>query len=61
MTSFAIAALQLEAPNGDNTDLVTAEIDSVVARFPWIDMVLCPELGACGTDKAFAEPMPGPR
>jgi hypothetical protein len=32
MTSFAIAALQLEAPNGDNTDLVTAEIDSVVAR-----------------------------
>ncbi|MDH3820390.1 MAG: carbon-nitrogen hydrolase family protein [Gammaproteobacteria bacterium] len=61
MTSFAVAALQLEAPNGDNTDLVTAEIDAVVARFPWIDMVLCPELGACGTDKACAEPMPGLR
>ena len=61
MTSFAIAGLQLEAPNGDNTDLVTAEIDAVVARFPWLDMVLCPELGACGTSKACAEAMPGPR
>jgi len=61
MSSFAIAALQLEAPNGDNTDLVTAEIDAVVGRFPWLDMVVCPELGCCGTDKANAEPMPGPR
>lgn len=61
MTSFAIAALQLEAPNADNTDLVTAEIDAVVSRFPWLDMVFCPELGGCGTDKACAEPMPGPR
>ena len=61
MTSFAIAGLQLQAPNGDNSDLVTAEIDAVVARFPWLDMVRCPELGACGTSKACAEPMPGPR
>jgi predicted amidohydrolase len=61
MTSFAIAALQLEVPNGDNTGLVTAEIDAVMRRFPWLDMVLCPELGACGTDKSCAEAMPGPR
>ena len=61
MSSFAIAGLQLEAPNGDNTDLVTAEIDAVMSRFPWLDMVVSPELGCCGTDKADAEPMPGPR
>jgi predicted amidohydrolase len=61
MSSFAIAGLQLEAPNGDNTDLVTAEIDAVMGKFPWLDMVVCPELGCCGTDKADAEPMPGPR
>lgn len=61
MSSFAIAGLQLEAPNGDNTDLVTAEIDAVMSRFPWLDMVVCPELGCCGTDKADAELMPGHR
>lgn len=61
MSSFAIAGLQLEAPNGDNTDLVTAEIDAIMSRFPWLDMVVCPELGCCGTNKAHAEPMPGPR
>jgi len=61
LSSFAIAGLQLEAPNGDNTDLVTAEIDAVMSQFPWLDMVVCPELGCCGTDKADAEPMPGPR
>ena len=59
MNTFAIAALQLQAPNADNTGLLTAEIDAVAARFPWLDMVLCPELGACGTDKTCAEPMPG--
>lgn len=61
MSTFAIAALQLEAPNGDNTALVTAEVDAVMRRYPWLDMVLCPELGVCGTDKACAEPLPGPR
>ena len=61
MSTFAIAGLQLEAPNGDNVDLVAAEIDAIVRRFPWIEMIVCPELGACGTDFACAEPMPGPR
>ena len=61
MTTFAIAGLQLEGPNGDNVDSMSREIDAVVRRFPWLDMVVCPELGACGTDLAGAQPLPGPR
>lgn len=61
MSSFAIAGIQLEVPNADNVDRVTAEIDALMHRFSWIDMIVCPELGACGTDRAAAEPLPGPR
>ncbi|NCF74567.1 MAG: carbon-nitrogen hydrolase family protein [Gammaproteobacteria bacterium] len=60
MTTFAIAGLQLKAPNGGNVDLMVTEIDAMMRRFPWLDMVVCPELAANGTDKATAEPMPGP-
>lgn len=60
MTPFAIAGLQLEVPRGENTDLVIGEIDAVMQRHPWLDMVICPELAAC-TDQALAEPLPGPR
>ena len=60
MTTFAIAGLQLEAQNGDNTASILAEIDSVVAKYPWLDMVLLAELNARGTNKANAEVAPGP-
>ena len=56
-----IAGLQLAAPDGDSVDKVAAEIAATVNRYPWIDMIVCPELGVCGTDKACAEPLPGPR
>ncbi len=60
MTTFAIAGLQLEAARGDNCDAMLAEIDHVMARFPWLQMVVCPELNACGGDRALAEALPGP-
>ena len=60
MTTFSIAGLQLEAQAGDNTDSMLAEIDKVMARFPWLEMVVLPELSACGGDRTQAEPMPGP-
>lgn len=60
MTTFSIAGIQLEAPNGDNVDLIVDEIDALMRRFPWLDMVLCPELGACGTDTSCAVALPGP-
>jgi predicted amidohydrolase len=59
VTTFAIAGLQLEVTNGDNADLMIREIDSVMKRFPWLDMIVCPEL-ACGTDRANAVSLPGP-
>lgn len=61
MSRIAVAGLQLEAVNGDNTDLMEREIDAALERFPWLEMVLIPELSACGTSAAMAEPMPGPR
>ena len=60
MTTFSIAGLQLEAVNGDNVESMLSEIDKVVARSPWVDMVVLAELNACGTDVGGAEPMPGP-
>ena len=61
MRQIAIAGLQLEAANGDNTDLMEAEIDAVLRRYSWIEMVVAAELNACGSSAAMAEPMPGPR
>jgi predicted amidohydrolase len=61
MSRIAIAGLQLEGPNGDNLHLVIAEIDAIVRRFPWVEMVVASELNVCGTDVRAAEPMPGPR
>lgn len=61
MSRIAIAGLQLEAVNGDNTDLMEAEIDGALRRFPWIDMVVAAELNACGSKATMAESMPGPR
>ena len=60
MTTFAVAGLQLEAINGDNADSMIAEIDAVVKRFPWLEMIVLGELNSCGSDVTRAEPMPGP-
>jgi len=60
MTTFGIAGLQLEAANGDNVESIIAEIDSVMHRYPWLDMVVLAELNAFGGDMAAAVAMPGP-
>lgn len=60
MTTFAIAGLQLDGLPGDNTAGVLGEIDKVMARFPWIQMIVLPELTVCGADRSLAEAMPGP-
>ena len=59
LSTFAIAGLQLEAPKGGDTDLMIREIDAVMHRYPWLEMVVCPEL-ACSTKQDAAEPLPGP-
>ena len=59
MTTFAVAGLQLEVVIGNNVDLMIREINAVARRYPWVDMVVCPEL-TCGMDRDAAESMPGP-
>ena len=55
MTTFAIAGLQLEIARGDNLAYLRSEIESVVSRFPWVQMVVLGELSAYGTGTARAE------
>ncbi len=60
MTTFGIAGLQLAATSGDNTENMLAEIDKAMRRFPWLEMIVMPELNACGADRSLAEALPGP-
>ncbi|MEM7741001.1 MAG: carbon-nitrogen hydrolase family protein [Pseudomonadota bacterium] len=60
MTTFGIASLQLELNNGDNVATIADEIRKLRKRFPWVSMVLVPELASHGTSLKKAEPMPGP-
>ena len=60
MSTFAIAGLQLELETADNVDLLCEEIRAVRARFPWLHMVVLPELSAFGVGVKHAQSMPGP-
>jgi len=60
MATFAIAGLQLEITRSDNLAYLRSEIEAVVARFPWIQMVVLGELSTFGSGTARAEP-PGGR
>ena len=60
MATFAIAGLQLEIARGDNLALLRSEIESVAARFPWVQMVVLGELSVYGSGTARAEPLAGP-
>ncbi len=60
MTPFAIAGLQLELTRGDNLAILRTEIETVAARFPWVQMVVLGELSAYGSGTARAE-SPGGR
>lgn len=60
MATFAIAGLQLEIARGDNLAQVRAEIESVVARFPWVQMVVLGELSVFGSGTDRAELPAGP-
>jgi predicted amidohydrolase len=60
MSLFSIAALQVDLPYGDNRDRLEKETARVLARFPWVQMVVFPELCSFGPSLSFAETMPGP-
>ena len=44
MSFLSVAALQLELCVEDNLSVLEREIDLVKRRFPWIQMVVLPEL-----------------
>ena len=59
MTPFSIAILQLTLPNADNRDCIEHEVRFALKRFPWVQMVLLPELASFGPSLAHAEALPG--
>lgn len=59
MTYLAIAGLQLELDVEDNLSLLEKEIDGVMRRFPWVQMVVLPELCTFGPGTGHAVGMPG--
>ena len=58
MTQFAIAGLQLELSAGDNRHQIKKEIQKTMAIFPWVEMVVLPELASFGTNPELAESHP---
>ncbi|HVW67878.1 MAG TPA: carbon-nitrogen hydrolase family protein [Steroidobacteraceae bacterium] len=58
MGTFSIAALQLELAKADNTGLLLEEIRGAHRRFPWVDLIVLPELASFGPDTALARPLP---
>jgi len=59
MSYLSIAGLQLELGAEDNLSTIEHEIDLVKKRFPWIQMVVLPELCTYGTSTELAVQMPG--
>ena len=60
MSYFSIAAVQVEWPYEDNRGRLEKETARVLARFPWVQMVVFPELCSFGAGTNPAEPLPGP-
>lgn len=59
MTNFNVAGLQMALPNGDNRAAIAIEIANTMQRFPWVQMIILPELVTYGPDKKHAQSMPG--
>ena len=59
MSYLAIAGLQLELYAEDNLSTIEQEIDLVKRRFPWVQMVVLPELCTYGPNTEMAVEVPG--
>ena len=59
MSIFSVAGLQLELAAGDNVAELLGEIRAAKSRYPWLDMVMLPELASFGTRTAQAVRLPG--
>lgn len=59
MGHLAVAALQLALKNEDNLSLIEEEIARTRKRFPWVQMIVLPELSTFGPNPALAVELPG--
>lgn len=59
MSHLAIAGLQLELGAEDNLSTIEQEIDLVKKRFPFIQMIILPELCTYGANTELAVEIPG--
>ncbi len=59
MSYLSIAGLQLELGAEDNLSVIEQEIDLVKKRFPWLQMVVLPELCTYGANTGLAVQLPG--
>lgn len=59
MSHLGIGALQLALSRGDNLSVVIEEVRKAKQRFPWLDMIVLPELCAFGPSLDLAQPLPG--
>jgi predicted amidohydrolase len=60
MSAFTVAGLQLALDDGDNWAAIAAEIARTLRRYPWVQMVVLPELATFGAALAHAQQLPGP-
>ena len=59
MSYLSIAGLQLELGAEDNLSIIEQEVDLAKKRFPWIQMVVLPELCTFGVNSGMAIQLPG--
>jgi predicted amidohydrolase len=59
MRHFGVAGLQLQSAGENNLAQIAVEVAAAKRRFPWIEMMLLPELCAYGPSLAHAEPAGG--
>jgi len=59
MGYLAVAALQLALKNQDNLSLIESEISRTRQRYPWVQMIVLPELCTFGPSPKHAVELPG--
>lgn len=61
MKPFTIAGIQMQlSATTSNLDKMYAKLAGLMARFPWVQMVVFSELAAFGPYPSHAQPLPGP-
>ncbi len=61
MSYFAIAGIQMGvSASHNNLETMRFRLDTLMAIYPWVQMVMFSELAVCGPLPSNAQPLPGP-